>query len=217
MSGVGATGKTPSITIIGGGFGGIAAAVKLKRAGITTFTIFEQSEGIGGTWWDNIYPGAEVDVGSHLYSYSFHRHDWSRTHARQTELQQYLEGVVDDFGLRPHFRLQTTVKSAVWNEETHAYTVTLADGESFASQVVVSAVGLLNVPRYPDWPGLDDFAGPCSSANRDGSFPRATETSPTRSASAFPGDWPIGANVFGSCGRSSAVRFAAVSTARVPR
>jgi cation diffusion facilitator CzcD-associated flavoprotein CzcO len=155
----GGTRKTPSITIIGGGFGGIAAAVKLRRAGITTFTIFEQSDGIGGTWWDNIYPGAEVDVGSHLYSYSFRRHDWSRTHARQAELQQYLEDVVDHFGLRPHFRLGTVVTGARWDEETHRYAVTLADGETFESQVVISAVGLLNVPRYPDWPGLEEFAG----------------------------------------------------------
>jgi len=152
--------QTPSVTIIGAGFGGIAAAVKLSKAGIRTFTIFEQSPGIGGTWWDNIYPGAEVDVGSHLYSYSFHGSDWTRTHAQQAELQQYLENVVDEFELRPHIRLESVVVSAVWDEKTHAYTVTLASGETSVSQVVVSAVGLLNVPRYPDWPGLEDFRGP---------------------------------------------------------
>jgi cation diffusion facilitator CzcD-associated flavoprotein CzcO len=151
---------SPSVTIVGAGFGGIAAAVKLARAGITTFTIYEKSEGIGGTWRDNVYPGAEVDVGSHLYSFSFRRNDWSRTHARQAELQRYLEDVVDEFGLRPHLRLGTAVTGAKWDEKTHTYTVSLADGETFASQVLISAVGLLNVPRYPDWPGLEEFAGP---------------------------------------------------------
>ena len=151
---------SPSVTIVGGGFGGIAAAVKLKRAGIETFTIFEKSAGLGGTWWDNVYPGAEVDVGSHLYSYSFRRHDWTRTHARQAELQQYLEEVVDAFDLRSHFRLETAVVRAEWDEATHTYSITLADGETCTSQVVISAVGLLNVPRYPNWPGLEDFEGP---------------------------------------------------------
>ena len=154
------TSASPSVTIIGGGFGGIAVAVKLRRAGIENFTLFEKSAGLGGTWWDNVYPGAEVDVGSHLYSYSFHRHDWTRTHAGQAELQQYLEEVVDTFDLRPHLRLETAVTRAEWDDTTHSYTVSLADGETFTSQVVISAVGLLNVARYPDWPGLEDFKGP---------------------------------------------------------
>jgi cation diffusion facilitator CzcD-associated flavoprotein CzcO len=151
---------TPQIAIVGGGFAGIATGVKLKKAGIHTFTIFEKSDGPGGTWWDNRYPGAEVDVASHLYSYSFKSHDWTRTHARQAELQTYLEEVVDEFGLRPHFRFATTVSDAVWDERTHRYTVHLEGGENVAAHMVVSALGLLNYPKYPDWPGLDDFAGP---------------------------------------------------------
>src|SRR2546421_12322681 len=78
---------TPRVVVVGAGFGGIAAGVKMKAAGIHSFTIYELSLGIGGTWWDNTYPGAEVDVGSHLYSYSFKPHDWARTHAKQAELQ----------------------------------------------------------------------------------------------------------------------------------
>ena len=81
---------TPRVVVVGAGFGGIAAGVKLRQAGIHTFTIYESSLGIGGTWWDNTYPGAEVDVGSHLYSFSFKRHAWTRSHARQPELQKYL-------------------------------------------------------------------------------------------------------------------------------
>jgi len=151
---------TPQVAIVGGGFAGIATAVKLQRAGIHTFTVFEKSEGPGGTWWDNRYPGAEVDVASHLYSFSFKSHDWSRTHAKQPELQAYLEEVLDDFGLRPHFRFGTTVRDAVWDERTHTYAVHLEGGESVTAHMVVSALGLLNYPKYPDWPGLDDFAGP---------------------------------------------------------
>ncbi len=86
-------GPEPTVAIIGGGFAGIAAAVNLVKAGLRDFTIFEKSTGIGGTWWDNRYPGAEVDVHSQLYRFSFRPHDWSRTHARQAELQHYLEEV----------------------------------------------------------------------------------------------------------------------------
>lgn len=151
---------TPEVVIVGAGFGGIGAGVKLKRAGIHSFTIFEKSEGPGGTWWDNRYPGCEVDVWSHLYSFSFKSHDWTRTHARQEELQRYLEEVVDEFDLRRHIRFGTTVEDATWDEDTHRYTVRLQGGEVLETDVLVSALGLLNYPRYPDWPGLDDFEGP---------------------------------------------------------
>jgi cation diffusion facilitator CzcD-associated flavoprotein CzcO len=150
----------PSVAIIGGGFAGIAAAVKLTEAGLHDFTIFEKSDGIGGTWWDNRYPGAEVDVHSQLYSYSFHPHDWSRTHARQAELQRYLEDVVDEYGLRKHFRLSTSVEEVAWDDQHSGYVLRTADGEEKIFRAVISAVGMLNIPNYPTWPGLDDFAGP---------------------------------------------------------
>ncbi len=150
----------PSVAIIGCGFGGIAAAIKLLRAGIQDFTIYEQSDGIGGTWWVNRYPGAEVDVASHLYSYSFARRNWTRTHARQEELQHYLETVVDEFGIRPRLELGTEVKSAIWHEESSSYELTLSGEQKVSANAVISAVGFLNVPRYPNWPGLETFAGP---------------------------------------------------------
>jgi cation diffusion facilitator CzcD-associated flavoprotein CzcO len=151
---------TPRIVIVGAGFGGIATGVKLRQAGIHTFTIYESSLGIGGTWWDNAYPGAEVDVGSHLYCFSFKAHDWTRTHARQPELQKYLEETVDEFGLRPHLQLGVTVEEAVWDDERHVWRLRLDDGAVEECHALVSAVGFLNAPRYPDWPGLDTFAGP---------------------------------------------------------
>ncbi len=151
---------TPRVVVVGAGFGGIAAGVKMKDAGIHTFTIYESSLGVGGTWRDNTYPGAEVDVGSHLYSYSFKPHDWSRTHAGQAELRAYLEETVDEHGLRPHLRLGVAVESATWDDERHLWMVILDDGTTDEAHVVISGVGFLNVPRYPDWPGLDDFQGP---------------------------------------------------------
>src|SRR5262249_30638932 len=151
---------TPRVVVVGAGFGGIAAGVKLKRAGIHTFTIYESSLGIGGTWWDNTYPGAEVDVGSHLYSFSFKPHDWTRTHARQPELQKYLEETVDEFALRPHLQLGVAVESAAWDDDLHVWTLRLDDGTSDQCHVLVSAVGFLNVPSVPEWPGLQSFAGP---------------------------------------------------------
>ena len=151
---------TPRVVIMGAGFGGIAAGVTLKKAGIHSFTIFEKSDRVGGTWWDNQYPGAEVDVASHVYSFPFKRADWSRTHAKQAELQAYLEETVSDWGLWSHLRLGVAVDRAVWDEDTHLYTLTLDTGETLECNVLMAATGFLNVPQYPTWPGLDDFAGP---------------------------------------------------------
>jgi cation diffusion facilitator CzcD-associated flavoprotein CzcO len=152
---------TPKVIVVGAGLGGVAAGVKLKKAGIETFEIFERSPSPGGTWWDNDYPGCEVDVGSYLYSYSFkQRYPWTRTHAKQPELLRYIEEVIDEQGLRDHIRLGTAVESATWDEEHHVYRVLLAGGEVEECHVLISAVGFLNTPRYPDWPGLEDFKGP---------------------------------------------------------
>src|SRR5215469_11834563 len=105
---------TPSIVIVGAGFAGIGLGVLLKRAGISTFTIYEKADGVGGAWWHNRYPGAEVDTHSCVYSYPFKPYRWSRTHARRDEVQRYLEETVDEFGLRPHLRLGVAVRSADW-------------------------------------------------------------------------------------------------------
>jgi cation diffusion facilitator CzcD-associated flavoprotein CzcO len=149
-----------SVAIIGAGLGGVAAAVNLQRAGISSFTIFEQSAGPGGTWWDNTYPGAECDIPIAFYSYSFKPHDWARTHASQAEIQAYIQSVIDDYDIGPHLRFNTRVTDAVWDDQRHLYTLTTAAGEKMTFNVVISALGLLNVPRYPDWPGLERFRGP---------------------------------------------------------
>lgn len=152
--------NSPTVAIIGAGLGGIAAAVHLKRAGISDFTVFEKSGGPGGTWWDNTYPGAECDIEIAFYAYSFMAHDWPRTHASQPEIQAYIQRVIEHFELGPHLRYNTAIASAVWDDQGHFYTLAAADGTAMRFDAVVAALGLLNVPRYPDWPGLEAFSGP---------------------------------------------------------
>jgi cation diffusion facilitator CzcD-associated flavoprotein CzcO len=148
------------VAIIGAGLGGIAVAVGLKRAGIDTFTIFEKASGPGGVWYHNSYPGCEVDVPSRAYSFSFMPYDWSGTYAKQPELRQYAEDVVDRFSLAAHVRYDTEIVHAMWNERTGCYTLTTASGDTHEAEVCISAVGLLSNPKLSDWPGLDTFEGP---------------------------------------------------------
>jgi cation diffusion facilitator CzcD-associated flavoprotein CzcO len=151
------------VVIIGAGFGGLAAAVALRRKGIDDLSIVERSDGVGGTWRQNTYPGAACDIQSHLYSFSFARNRaWSRTYANQPEILAYLETVADDFDLRRHLMLGTAVRKMVWNEEALHWEVTVdRDGaeRTIFADVVVSAVGLFHSVKYPDILGLTDFSG----------------------------------------------------------
>ena len=175
---------TPRVVVVGAGFGGIAAGVKLKQAGIDTFTIYESSLGIGGTWWDNTYPGAEVDVGSHLYCFSFKPHDWTRTHARQPELQRYLEETVDEFGLRPHLRLGVAVESATWDDQRHVWAVRLGDGTVDECHVLVSGSASSTCRVIPTGRGSRPSRGRCST-------PRAGSTSTTSPERPSPWSAPV--------------------------
>jgi cation diffusion facilitator CzcD-associated flavoprotein CzcO len=150
---------SPRVAVIGSGFGGIALAVKLHKAGIQTFTIFERSDDLGGVWNENTYPGVEVDNFAHWYSFSFRTYDWTRTHPGQAEIKEYLNDTVDMFGLRGHFRFGLAVERVIWDEGAQLYWVHLGDGTTEPFDFVVSAVGLFNEPRYPSWPGLDEFDG----------------------------------------------------------
>jgi len=147
------------VAIIGGGFGGIAAAVNLLRRGIDDFTIFEAGEHPGGTWWHNRYPGCEVDIPSLCYSFSFIDYDWPSTHGSRDELLRYTDAVVERFGLLPHFRLGTRIDSIEWLDEEDLWLVTPRGGAPQRFRFVISALGLLSDPKIPDWPGLADFEG----------------------------------------------------------
>ena len=153
-----------STLVIGCGEAGLLAAIRLQEAGLP-FTVVEKNDGPGGTWFENRYPGARVDVGSHFYCYSFEPADhWTEYFSRQPELQEYFVRVMDHHGLRPHIRFGTEVVSAIWDDARVAWSVEVRtpDGstEVLEARFVISAVGSLNRPRMPDLPGMGDFAGP---------------------------------------------------------
>ncbi|WP_099037373.1 flavin-containing monooxygenase [Mycobacterium neglectum] len=153
-------GGSPRVVIIGAGFGGLAAAVALRRKGIDDLSIIERSDGVGGTWRQNTYPGAACDIQSHLYSFSFApNRNWTRTYAYQPEILSYLESVADDFDLRRHLMLGTGVQRLVWSELDAHWDVELTDGRTLVADVIVSAVGLFGAARYPEIVGITEFTG----------------------------------------------------------
>jgi len=134
--------------------------IQLRKAGITSFTIFERADEIGGTWRDNTYPGAACDVPSHVYSYSFEQNpEWSRTFSSSAEIQQYLLRCVEKYGLRPHLRLEIAIADASFDEARGLWRLTTGAGDTVTARVVVSGVGGLTEPAYPDIEGLDEFRG----------------------------------------------------------
>ena len=148
------------IAIIGAGFAGIGSAVQLINAGIHSFTIFERADEIGGTWRDNTYPGCACDVPSHVYSLSFEQNpNWSRRYAPSQEIQEYLLSVVDKWKLREHMRLNTEIVEARFDEEFGTWTLTTDAGDTFTARMVISGVGGLVDPSYPDIEGMGDFEG----------------------------------------------------------
>ena len=151
-----------SILVLGAGPGGICAGIRLRQAGFEDFAILEKSDGVGGTWRHNRYPGAECDVPSHLYSFSFApKPDWSKPYGRQEEIRAYLESCVERYGLAPHLQLGTEVRRAVWSDADSRWRVETAGGEVFEAPVVISALGMFNELNWPDIPGLGSFAGTC--------------------------------------------------------
>ncbi|WP_406286883.1 flavin-containing monooxygenase [Streptomyces sp. NBC_00209] len=148
------------VAVIGSGFGGLGAAVRLRREGITDFVILERAGSVGGTWRDNSYPGCACDVPSHLYSFSFAPNpEWPRTFSGQEHIRAYLEHVADTFGLRAHLRLNHEVKQMRWDNDELHWIIDSANGTTIVADVVVSATGPLSDPKMPDIPGLADFPG----------------------------------------------------------
>ena len=144
------------VIVIGAGESGVLAGVRLKQAGIG-FTILEKNAGPGGTWWENSYPGARVDVANHFYCYSFEpSNHWDHFFAEQPELRRYFADVVARHDLRPHIRFNTEVRSATW--DGHAWTIDTGNA-TFTANAVITAVGQLNRPSIPDLPGAESFAG----------------------------------------------------------
>ena len=145
-----------SIAVIGAGFGGIAVAHLLRRAGFTDVTVYERGDDVGGVWRDNTYPGCACDIPAPLYSYSFAPNpDWSRRFPPQHEILAYLRRCVHDFGLRP--RLGTEVTAAFWTAKD--WKLTFGDGTTAHFDVLIPAMGQLSRPVVPAIPGAADFAG----------------------------------------------------------
>ena len=148
------------VVIVGAGFGGIAAAIELKRHGFEDITILEKSPGAGGTWFHNTYPGAACDVPSHLYSYSFaQRKYWSSLCSPQSEILDYLHEVAREHGIDRLIEPDSEVTSCTWSDATARWTVTTADERTYESDAVVMATGQLHQPSVPRIEGADTFAG----------------------------------------------------------
>jgi 4-hydroxyacetophenone monooxygenase len=151
------------VAIIGAGMSGIAAGYRLSQAGIP-FTIFEKNPEIGGTWFENVYPGCRLDTNNFAYGYSFAQSkEWPHQFSEGATIQRYLRDLCDRWDLRPHIRLGTTVVSAVFEEDSGAWEIVTRSGdgeeERFVARSLISAVGQLNRPNLPDIEGRDDFAG----------------------------------------------------------
>jgi cation diffusion facilitator CzcD-associated flavoprotein CzcO len=149
----------PSVVVVGGGFGGVGAAVMLKREGYEDVTVFEKGERVGGVWQHNIYPGAACDIPSHLYEYSFAPNRWSRRFSPGPEIRAYIEGVAHRFGVFDKVRTGTEVTSAHWDDERGKWVLETSAGPHEAD-VLVTACGQLSVPKVAPIPGLDSFEGP---------------------------------------------------------
>ncbi|KAB8218970.1 hypothetical protein BDV33DRAFT_192284 [Aspergillus novoparasiticus] len=159
-------GQSKEVIIIGAGISGLGMAIQLKRLlGHDSFTIYEKSDNIGGTWWHNRYPGCACDIPSHFYSYSFAlKHDWTTMFPGRDELHQYFFSVAEKYDILPHCRFNAMCVSLVWDNPCSLWICTFQDtisGETFKKEapVVVSAIGTLDRPYIPNIEGSESFQG----------------------------------------------------------
>jgi cation diffusion facilitator CzcD-associated flavoprotein CzcO len=146
--------------VVGTGFGGMGAAIQLKRLGLDDIVMLEREDDLGGTWHVNRYPGLAVDIASVTYSYSFEPNPWwSHWYARGPELKKYADHVAEKYDLRRHMRFNTVVEGARWDEAAQEWEVRVAGGEPVRGRYLVTATGFLSQPRLPDIPGIGSFTG----------------------------------------------------------
>ena len=146
--------------IVGAGFGGMGAAIQLKRLGFHDIVILEREDDLGGTWHVNHYPGLAVDIASVTYSYSFEPNPyWSRMFAPGAELKRYAEHVADKYDLRRHMRFDTAVEGARWDEDAQHWSIAIRGGEVITARFLLTATGFLSQPKMPDIDGIESFAG----------------------------------------------------------
>lgn len=148
------------VVIVGAGFGGIGAAIQLKRLGYEKIAILEREADLGGTWHLNTYPGLAVDIPATTYSYWFEPNPyWSRLFPKGAELKRYAEHVADKYDVRRYMRFNTSVEGARWDEDERVWRVALADGDSLTARFLITATGFLSLPNTPEIPGIQSFAG----------------------------------------------------------
>ena len=156
------SGDTRPVVIVGAGASGIALGFRLKQLGVP-FVIIERNDEVGGTWYENVYPGCAVDTPNHAYSFSFgQRYPWSRNFSQRAEIQDYLEGLTDELDLRARIRFATTLTKAAWDDDANCWRVTLstqAGEEQLDARAVVSAIGQLSQVSMPDLNGASDYKG----------------------------------------------------------
>ena len=154
--------KDFTVTVIGAGMGGLNAALQLRAAGFP-FTVLEKNTGVGGTWWENRYPGARVDTLSRSYTHIFGvDFPYPNPYCDWRENAKYFDWVADKFDLRRHIQFETEVTALTWDEAAGAWRIDIngPDGaRSIRSRAVITAVGFLSRPNLPQIPGADTFAG----------------------------------------------------------
>lgn len=146
--------------VVGSGFGGLCMGIKLKAAGISDFVILEKASGLGGTWRENTYPGAECDIPSALYSYSFeHNADWEFKWSGQKQILKYQHDTAEKHGLHEHLRFNQAVVSATFDEASKHWEITTQSGEQYQAQHFVTALGQLHHPSTPHIAGEELYKG----------------------------------------------------------
>ena len=152
--------------IIGTGFAAIIAAIELKRKGWHDFVMLERRDFAGGTWQQNRYPGAAVDVHSPLYSLSGKPYPWTQMFAKQSELAQYTQELLDEHDLSSHIQLKTSVKNAQWDEQNQFWQVEIDNGEFIQGQFLLNCTGALSTPVIPEFEGLTALKVPYFHTNQ---------------------------------------------------
>lgn len=148
------------VAIIGAGFAGVGAGIKMKQKGGISFKIFERSYDVGGTWRDNTYPGCACDIPSNLYSYSFEPNpEWSRAFSPHNEIHDYIKHCVNKYNIGEHIQFNTEIKKTFFDESIGCWNIQDAEGNTYLARTVISASGPLNKALYPKIKGIETFKG----------------------------------------------------------